>query len=84
MFLAYAVLGGAWGWLCWQNRDDLLPIQYYLSSLVGFLIIEMVASWGNCQIQSKHTRMLICSLRLLSLSQRTWEGYNSDCIPFRW
>lgn len=49
MFIAYLTLGAAWGWICWQNRDELLPIQYYLSSLVGFLVIEMVASWGKSQ-----------------------------------
>lgn len=47
LFLAYLVIGAAWGWLCYQNIHDLLHIQYYLSSLVGFLIIEMVASWGT-------------------------------------
>lgn len=46
LFFAYLVLGGAWAWLCYQNIHDLLPIQYYLSSLVGFLVIEMIASWG--------------------------------------
>lgn len=53
MFLAYVAIGCAWGLYCYRNIHDLLPIQYYLSSLVGFLIIEMVASWGkvNCYVQ---------------------------------
>jgi len=54
MFLAYVVVGCAWGWYCYRNIHDLLPIQYYLSSLVGFLIIEMVASWAYYRYLNAH------------------------------
>jgi hypothetical protein len=27
MFLVYAVIGGAWAFLCIRHKDDLLPIQ---------------------------------------------------------
>jgi hypothetical protein len=52
MFLAYVTIGCVWGWYCYRNIHDLLPIQYYLSSLVGFLIIEMVANWGEASFSS--------------------------------
>jgi hypothetical protein len=26
----YIVLGGAWGFMCFRHRDDLLPLQVYL------------------------------------------------------
>jgi Lung seven transmembrane receptor len=45
--LAYVVFGGAWGYLCFRHMSDLLPIQYYVSMLVGFLVIEMLAKWGE-------------------------------------
>ncbi|KAF8756042.1 Lung seven transmembrane receptor [Rhizoctonia solani] len=44
--LVYLILGGVWGFLCFRHRDDLLPLQYYISYLVGFLVIEMTATWG--------------------------------------
>ena len=63
MLLAYIVFASAWGWLCYQHVQDLLPIQvrricresctklshnqvtqYYMSGLVGFLVVEMVAN----------------------------------------
>lgn len=63
MFIVYAVIGAVWGWQCYKNLQDLLPIQvspldsqcmlssdmqqYYLSSLLGFLVVEMVANWGE-------------------------------------
>lgn len=39
--IAYLAVGLAWGVLCFQNRRELLPIQYYISATIGFLIIEM-------------------------------------------
>lgn len=56
MFLVYTVLGAAWGFLCYKHKDDLLPIQYYLSGLVGFLIIEMVANWVYYRYLNAHGR----------------------------
>ena len=60
MLLAYVLFASAWGWLCYQHVQDLLPIQvcarfshwnapltgtqYYLSGLVGFLVVEMIAN----------------------------------------
>ncbi|KAI0756841.1 lung seven transmembrane receptor-domain-containing protein [Daedaleopsis nitida] len=54
MFLVYCLLAIAWGWLCWQNVQDLLPIQYYLSGLLGFLIIEMLANWAYYRYLNAH------------------------------
>ncbi|KAG8739346.1 hypothetical protein FRC10_005773 [Ceratobasidium sp. 414] len=45
--LVYVALGGLWAFMCFKHRDDLLPLQYYISYLVGFLVIEMIASWGT-------------------------------------
>ncbi|KAI0328533.1 hypothetical protein GY45DRAFT_1347163 [Cubamyces sp. BRFM 1775] len=54
MFLVYSALAIGWGWLCWQNVQDLLPIQYYLSGLFGFLIIEMLANWAYYRYLNAH------------------------------
>jgi len=45
--IAYVVFAGAWGYLCVRHMSDLLPIQYYVSMLAGFLVIEMLANWGE-------------------------------------
>ncbi|KAI5475999.1 transmembrane receptor [Pseudohyphozyma bogoriensis] len=39
--IAYAVVGVIWAILCFQQRRDLLPIQYYISATIGFLIFEI-------------------------------------------
>ena len=60
MLLVYVLFASAWGWLCYRHVQDLLPIQvrgpavpeclpdlgtqYYLSGVVGFLVVEMIAN----------------------------------------
>jgi hypothetical protein len=56
MFLIYTALAGAWFWISYQNQRDLLPIQYYLSSLVGLLVIEMAANWAYYRYVNAHGR----------------------------
>ncbi|KAE9400586.1 hypothetical protein BT96DRAFT_819116 [Gymnopus androsaceus JB14] len=56
MFIIYGVLAMYWGWLCYKNAQDLLPLQYYLSGLVGLLVIEMVANWGYYRYLNAHGR----------------------------
>ncbi|TFY70000.1 hypothetical protein EVJ58_g95 [Rhodofomes roseus] len=56
MFLVYTAVAVGWAWLCYKNLQDLLPIQYYLSSLLGFLIIEMVANWAYYRYLNAHGR----------------------------
>ncbi|KAH7909796.1 protein PTM1 [Hygrophoropsis aurantiaca] len=56
MFLAYTAVGALWGWLCYKHVNELLPIQYYLSSLIGFLVIEMVANWVYYRYLNAHGR----------------------------
>lgn len=54
MFIVYTTFAAVWGALCYKKREELLPIQYYLSSLVGFLVIEMVANWGYYRYLNAH------------------------------
>ncbi|KAH7930405.1 protein PTM1 [Leucogyrophana mollusca] len=54
MFFAYTAIGAIWAWLCYKHVNELLPIQYYLSSLVGFLVIEMVANWVYYRYLNAH------------------------------
>ncbi|KAG6862135.1 hypothetical protein C0995_004217 [Termitomyces sp. Mi166 len=56
MTLVYAIFAAAWGWLCYQHQYELLPIQYYLSGLVGLVLIEMVANWGYYRYLNLHGR----------------------------
>ncbi|KAJ7361540.1 lung seven transmembrane receptor-domain-containing protein [Mycena albidolilacea] len=65
MFLVYAAFGAAWGWLCYQHVQDLLPIQYYLSGLVGLVIIEMVANWAYYRYLNAHGKSTASTVFLI-------------------
>ncbi|KAF8481985.1 lung seven transmembrane receptor-domain-containing protein [Russula ochroleuca] len=54
MFLFYTALAAAWAWLCYKHVTEILPIQYYLSCLVGFLIVEMVANLAYYRYLNVH------------------------------
>lgn len=54
MFLVYSILAAAWAYLCFKHKEELLPLQHYLSSLVGLLVIEMVANWAYYRYLNAH------------------------------
>ena len=54
MSIVYLVLAAVWGFFCYRHLQDLLPIQYYMSGLVGLLVIEMVANWGYYRYLNAH------------------------------
>ena len=63
-------------------RVQLTVLQYYLSGLLGFLIIEMLANWGMLN----HTQTLMLDLKepvrsLLSVFERSWRGYYFNSFP---
>ncbi|KAF8922087.1 protein PTM1 [Mucidula mucida] len=65
MFIVYIILGAAWAWLCYQNLQDLLPLQYYLSGLVGLLVIEMVANWVYYRYLNAHGKSTASTVFLI-------------------
>ncbi|KAF9460099.1 lung seven transmembrane receptor-domain-containing protein [Collybia nuda] len=68
MSLIYTAFAVAWGWLCYRHIHELLPIQYYLSSLVGLLVIEMVASWAYYRYLNAHGRSTVSTVFLIVVS----------------
>ncbi|KAG6380865.1 lung seven transmembrane receptor-domain-containing protein [Boletus reticuloceps] len=64
MFFAYALFGSAWAYICYKHLTELLPIQYYLSGLIGFLIIEMVANWVYYRYLNAHDKNMASTVFL--------------------
>ncbi|KAF8560018.1 protein PTM1 [Imleria badia] len=64
MFFAYALFGSAWAYICYKHLTELLPIQYYLSGLIGFLIIEMVANWVYYRYLNAHDKNMASTIFL--------------------
>ncbi|KAK0233676.1 lung seven transmembrane receptor-domain-containing protein [Armillaria fumosa] len=65
MFLVYTTFACAWGWLCYKHVQELLPIQYYLSGLVGLLVIEMVANWVYYRYLNAHGKSTASTVFLI-------------------
>ncbi|KAJ9094999.1 hypothetical protein QFC21_005792 [Naganishia friedmannii] len=55
-FLSVLYIAGAiaWGYLCFQNRSELLPMQNYISGTIGFLVVEMIANFAYYRYINQH------------------------------
>ncbi|EON70056.1 hypothetical protein W97_09324 [Coniosporium apollinis CBS 100218] len=52
--IVYAVVGVFWGFLYYQNRQDILPVQNYITAIIVFLVVEMLMTWGFYDYQNRH------------------------------
>jgi hypothetical protein len=52
--IVYAVVGIFWGFLYVQNRHDILAVQNYITAIIGFLVLEMLMTWGFYDYQNRH------------------------------
>lgn len=52
--IVYAVVGAFWGFLYVQNRHDILAVQNYITAIIGFLVLEMLMTWGFYDYQNRH------------------------------
>jgi hypothetical protein len=44
--ILYALVAVFWGFLYYQHRSDILPVQNYITAILIFLVIEMLMTWG--------------------------------------
>ncbi|KAF4831038.1 Membrane protein PTM1 [Colletotrichum siamense] len=44
--ILYALVAVFWGFLYYQHRHDILPVQNYITAIVIFLVVEMLMTWG--------------------------------------
>ncbi|PPQ63791.1 hypothetical protein CVT24_004333 [Panaeolus cyanescens] len=65
MFVLYSLFSVYWAWLCYQNMQDLLPLQYYLSGLLGLLVIEMFANWAYYRYLNAHGKSTASTVFLI-------------------
>jgi hypothetical protein len=52
--IVYAVIGIFWGFLYFQNRHDILAVQNYITAIIGFLVLEMLMTWGFYDYQNRY------------------------------
>ena len=44
--VVYTLIGAGWAFLCFKHRQEILPIQHYISATIAFIVIEMFALAG--------------------------------------
>ncbi|KAI0127426.1 lung seven transmembrane receptor-domain-containing protein [Xylariales sp. AK1849] len=52
--ILYAVVVVFWGFLYYQHRYDILPVQNYITAILVFLVVEMMMTWGFYDYLNRH------------------------------
>ncbi|KAF5104799.1 hypothetical protein DV451_000390 [Geotrichum candidum] len=52
--IAYAVVLGFWLFSYVRFRNNILPVQNYITAICGFLVIEMIVIWGYYEFLNRH------------------------------
>ncbi|CAI6300791.1 unnamed protein product [Periconia digitata] len=52
--IAYFLVCIFWGFLYFQHRTDILAVQNYITAILGFLVLEMLMTWGFYDYQNRH------------------------------
>jgi hypothetical protein len=78
--LVYALLGIGWGILYYLNRDDILPVQNYITAIVVFLVVEMFMTWLFYDYQNRHglntgAKVLLVVVSILSAFRNSFSFF---------
>ena len=78
--LIYAVICIFWGFLYVQNRQDILPVQNYITAILVFLVVEMLLTWGFYDYQNVHgvnigTRVFTIIVSILSAGRNSFSFF---------
>ncbi|KFA63549.1 hypothetical protein S40285_00398 [Stachybotrys chlorohalonatus IBT 40285] len=52
--ILYALVAVFWGFLYYQHRSDILPVQNYITAILIFLVVEMLLTWGFYDYQNRN------------------------------
>jgi len=78
--LVYALLGIGWGILYYINRNDILPVQNYITAIVVFLVVEMFMTWLFYDYQNRHglntgAKVLLVVVSILSAFRNSFSFF---------
>ena len=78
--IVYAVIGAFWAFLYVQNRQDILPVQNYITAIVVFLIVEQLITWGYYDYQNRNgnnlgTKALLIVTAILNAGRNSFSFF---------
>ncbi|KAF2762557.1 hypothetical protein EJ05DRAFT_459313 [Pseudovirgaria hyperparasitica] len=68
MTIVYAVIGAFWAFLYVQHRQDILPVQNYITAIIVFLVVEMLMTWGFYDYENRHGRNIGSKVLMIVVS----------------
>jgi len=78
--IVYAVVGVFWGFLYFQNRQDILAVQNYITAILIFLVAETLMTWGYYDYKNRHgtnvgTRALMVVSAILNAGRNSFSFF---------
>lgn len=78
--IVYAVIGALWGFLYFQHRQDILPVQNYITAIVIFLIVEMLITWAFYDYMNVHgsntaSKVLMIIVAVLNAARNSFSFF---------
>ncbi|RYP31160.1 hypothetical protein DL767_005913 [Monosporascus sp. MG133] len=66
--ILYALVAVFWGFLYYQHRYDILPVQNYITAILVFLVVEMLMTWGFYDYLNKHGSNIAAKVLLVMVA----------------
>ncbi|KAI1327826.1 lung seven transmembrane receptor-domain-containing protein [Xylariaceae sp. FL0255] len=78
--ILYAVVTVFWGFLYYQHRYDILPVQNYITAILVFLVVEMLLTWAfydvlNRQGSSIGSKVLLILVAILNAFRNSFSFF---------
>lgn len=80
LVLVYALMAGAWAFLYYQHRSDILPVQNYITAILVFLVVEIFMTWLFYDFQNRHgmnggAKALMIVVSILSAGRNSFSFF---------
>lgn len=78
--IVYAVIGALWAFLYVQHRQDILPVQNYVTAIIIFLIVEMLITWAFYDYMNVHgsntvSKVLMILVAILNAARNSFSFF---------
>lgn len=73
-------MSAGWGFLYFQNRRDILPVQNYITAILVFLVVEIFMTWLFYDFQNRHglntgAKALLIVVSVLSAGRNSFSFF---------
>ncbi|CAD6506193.1 BgTH12-07120 [Blumeria graminis f. sp. triticale] len=78
--IVYVVVGAFWAFLYVQHRQDILPVQNYITAIIIFLIVEMLMTWGFYDFMNRNgsslgSKILLIIVAILNAGRNSFSFF---------